>query len=126
MNMMLAIAAGGALGALGRYWTIGWIDSWTGGGFPWATLGVNVLGALALGIVVEFLALAWSPSPAVSAMITVGLIGAFTTFSAFSVDLLLQIERGEVVAAFLYAAGSVLLTLGGLFAGLRLTRLVLV
>ncbi|MHA1108798.1 MAG: fluoride efflux transporter FluC [Alphaproteobacteria bacterium] len=105
--------------------TIGWIESWAGHGFPWGTLGVNVLGALALGIVVESLALAWSPSPAVSAMITVGVIGAFTTFSTFSVDLFLQIERGEMVLAFLYAASSVLLTLGGLFAGLRLTRLVL-
>lgn len=125
MNMLLAVAVGGALGALGRYWLIGQIEYWAGDGFPWGTLGVNVLGAFALGIVVESLALAWSPPPELSAMITVGMIGAFTTFSTFSVDLLLLLDRGESGLAGLYAVASVVFSLGALFAGLRLFRLVL-
>lgn len=126
MNMLLAVAVGGALGAVGRYWFIGRVESWIGDGFPWGTLGVNVLGAFALGAVVETLALTWSPSPEISAMITVGAIGAFTTFSTFSVDLLLMLERGQAGLAGVYITASVLLSLGGLFAGLRLTRIVLV
>lgn len=126
MNMMLAVAVGGALGAVARYWMIGQFEHWFGHGFPWGTLGVNVLGAFALGVVVEFLALAWSPPPEISAVITVGILGAFTTFSAFSVDLLLLIERGQGGLAGVYALASVAFALGGLFAGLRLTRLALV
>lgn len=125
MNMMLAVAAGGALGAIARYWMIGLVDSWAGHALPWGTLGVNVLGAFGLGVMIELLALAWSPSPQLSAMIMVGVVGAFTTFSAFTVELFLMLERGEFVHAALYSTGSVLLSLGGLFAGLRLTRLVL-
>ncbi len=126
MNMLLAVAVGGALGAVGRYWFIGQVESWIGDGFPWGTLGVNVLGAFLLGAVVETLALTWSPSPEISAMITVGAIGGFTTFSAFSIDLLLMLERGQAALAGVYVTASVLLSLGGLFAGLRLTRVVLV
>jgi len=125
MNMLLAVAAGGAAGALGRYWLIGGVAGLMGNAFPWGTLAVNVAGCFALGVIVELLALVWAPGPELRAFLTVGLLGAFTTFSSFSVEVYLMAERGQWEMAVLYVAGSVVLSIGGLFAGLHLFRAIL-
>ena len=123
-KLLLAIAAGGAIGALGRHWVAGWVMAQTGMGFPWGTLTVNVVGSFTMGILVEVWALHWSPDPALRAFMAVGVLGAFTTFSTFSLEVALLIERNQWTPALGYVLGSTLLSVLALFAGLRLVRLV--
>lgn len=122
MNVILAIAVGGALGALGRYWTGIALAQWLGGGFPYGTLAVNVVGSFAMGLLIETSALLWSPPEPLRAFIAVGLLGAFTTFSTFSMDFALMMERGAVINAAGYLLASVALSIAGLYAGLMLIR----
>ncbi|MFZ5608410.1 MAG: fluoride efflux transporter CrcB [Pseudomonadota bacterium] len=122
MQIYLAVAAGGALGALGRYGVGKLAMHWLGAGYPWGTLAVNVAGGLMMGILAELSALLWSQGLALRAFLTVGLLGGFTTFSAFSLEMALMLERGEAAAALLYALASVGLSLAALFLGLLLVR----
>lgn len=124
MNLVLVVAAGGALGAVARYLVGSHVGGWLGAGWPWGTFFVNVLGSFAFGVLIELWALTWSPSQEMRAFLTVGLLGGFTTFSAFSMEVVLLAERGRVDLATLYAVASVALAVGALFTGLRLTRLV--
>ena len=124
-SLLLAVAAGGALGALGRYAVMSGVGHWIGHGFPWGTLIVNVVGSVLMGVLVEVMALVWSPSPEVRALLVVGLLGAFTTFSTFSLDVVVLIERGELVPALAYIVASVVVCVAGLYAGLHATRAVL-
>lgn len=124
MNLVWVVALGGALGATSRHF----VNLLAGGmGFApsWGTLGINVLGSTAAGALLALMAQAWSPSEAMRAFLFVGVLGGFTTFSAFSAEVVLFIERGEYGMATLYAIVSMLLSVGGLFAGLRLMRVVL-
>ena len=125
MKMLLAVAMGGAVGATGRYLVMGWIGQWLGHGFPWCTFTVNLLGSFVLGALVEISALAWSPSPELRAFLVVGVMGAFTTFSTFSLDAVTLIERGDLGPAAGYVLGSVVLCVLGFWAGLALFRQVL-
>ena len=125
IKMLLFIAAGGAFGAMARYLAISGIGAIVGMAFPYGTLVVNILGSFILGALVEILALTWSPSQEVRALLVVGVLGAFTTFSAFSLDVVLQVERGHLVGAAIYILSSVTFSVLGLFAGLRLMRLIL-
>ena len=125
MKMLLAVAAGGALGAVARYLAASQVMQWLGAGFPYGTLTVNVVGSFILGLLTETMALAWSPSPELRALLVVGVLGAFTTFSTFSLDTILLIERHQWALAALYILVSVAFSVGGLFAGLRVARLVL-
>lgn len=122
MNALIAVAAGGAAGSVLRYLVGLQAGRWLGSGFPWGTLAVNVAGCFVMGLLVELMALHWSPGPALRTFLTVGLLGGFTTFSAFSLDVALLAERGDLALTLLYAAASVLLSVGGLFAGLHLIR----
>ena len=117
MNMVLIVAVGGAIGASARFL----VGSVVGGGsgWPWGTFVVNVLGSFVFGVLIESWALAWSPSQEVRAFLTVGLLGGFTTFSAFSMDVVLLAERGRLDLALLYAATTVVLSVTALFCGLR-------
>lgn len=124
-SMVLYVAAGGALGAVGRYGIMNMIGALFGHGFPFGTLAVNILGSLILGAGIEASALAWSPSPEIRAMLLIGFLGAFTTFSAFSLDTVTLITRGETSAAFLYVATSVVVSIGALWAGMAATRYLL-
>lgn len=124
MGMLMAIAAGGAIGAVARHLMGAGVGRLLGTEFPWGTLAVNVAGSLVMGLLVEAMALAWSPSQATRAFLTVGILGGFTTFSAFSLDVALLMERGTHAAAAGYVLASVGLSVGGLFVGLRLMRLV--
>ncbi len=125
MRIPIAVALGGALGALARYLMVGGFEHWLGAGFPFGTLAANVLGSFLMGVLIDLLALVWSPSPEMRALLTVGLLGSFTTFSALSLDTLLLFEAGAPGQAALYALASVLLSLTAIFAGMRLTRMAL-
>ena len=120
--MLLAVAFGGAVGAAGRHLVSGQIMRWAGGGFPWGTLTVNVLGSFLLGVLVEYLVLRWSATQEMRGFLVVGLLGGFTTFSAFSLDAVLLLERGSLGPAFAAIAGKAVLSICGLFAGMMLFR----
>jgi CrcB protein len=125
MRVPLAVAAGGALGALARYLMVGRFELWLGGGFPFGTLTANVLGSFLIGVLIEVLALVWSPSEALRALLAVGVLGSFTTFSGFSLDTLLLVEAGAPGQAALYVLASVSLSLIGIYGGMRLSRVAL-
>lgn len=125
MKMLLAVALGGALGAVARYKTIGWVAHLMGHGFPWGTLAVNVLGSFAMGALVELGALKLNLSPELRAFLAVGLLGAFTTFSTFSLDVATLWERGAFMATGAYIAASAALSILALFAGLSIVRTVM-
>lgn len=122
MNLLLAVALGGASGSLLRYALASVIYRVTGDGFPWGILVVNVLGGFAMGLIVELGALKLHYTPEMRALLTTGILGGFTTFSTFSLDTVLLIERGDWGLAALYALASVVLSVGALFAGLFLVR----
>ncbi len=125
MKTVMAIALGGALGAVARHFISHWSVVALGNGFPWGTLTVNVVGCFGLGVVVEVMALVWSPAADWRAFLTVGLLGAFTTFSAFALDISILHERGEMLQAILYITVSVAGSIAAIFAGMSLTRAVL-
>jgi CrcB protein len=125
VSLIIAVAAGGAIGAVGRYAVMSAMGGWTGMGFPWGTLTVNVVGSIAMGILVEVMALVWSPGPEVRALLVVGLLGAFTTFSTFSLDVYSLVERGALVPAAAYILASVVICVAGLYAGLHGARAIL-
>jgi len=125
MNMYLWVALGGAIGASGRFFTTSMTGRLIGHGFPWGTMTVNVVGSFIMGALISFMAIKWSTSTEMRAFLTTGILGGFTTFSAFSLDFATLIERKEHMAAFAYAAGSVGLSLLAVFAGLVVMRTVL-
>lgn len=118
MQMILAIAGGGAVGALARYWTMIAVGHALGSGFPWGTLAVNIAGSAILGVLVGMMAFLWSPPPELRAFLVVGMLGALTTFSTFSLDVVLMVERGQWGPAGLYSVVSVVLSVGALMAGM--------
>lgn len=125
MKTLLFVALGGALGASCRY-GVGVAAAHFGSGhLPWGTIAVNVIGSTALGILVAMMTFSWSLSHDMRAFVVVGVLGGFTTFSAFSLEVVLLIERGRLELAAVYLLGTVIISVGGLFAGLRLTRMVL-
>ena len=121
-STILAIAGGGALGALGRYYVMSFVGRFTGHGFPWGTLCVNILGSALMGILIHELAVRAPVAGEWRAFLAVGVVGAFTTFSTFSLDAVVLIERGEIWAALGYVMSSVVLCIGGLWLGLTLAR----
>ena len=125
MKLALVIALGGGLGAVSRHFLNGWVSRLAGSELSWGILAINVLGSLLMGVLVEWMALRGAVSNELRAFLTVGILGGFTTFSSFSLDTWLLIERGQTVSALAYVALSVGLAIAALAAGLHLTRLVL-
>jgi CrcB protein len=121
------VALGGAIGALLRYQTGRLLTHWLGPNtvtaFPWATLTVNVLGSLAMGLLAGYLARHGQGGDQWRLFLGVGVLGGFTTFSAFSLELMLLIERGQAAQGLIYALVSVLAGLTALYVGLILMRL---
>ena len=119
----LAVALGGAIGAVLRFAVGAWAVRALGSGFPYGTFAVNVVGSalmgLAAGAVLERYPEA---SPQIRHFAMTGVLGGFTTFSAFSLDVLLLIERGRTAVAAGYVGGSVALSILALWAGLTLAR----
>ena len=124
LSMTLAVAAGGAVGAIGRYGVGVWMTRWLGTGFPWGTLTVNVIGSLLMGLAVQVFIHKTQLSDEFTAFLTIGVLGGFTTFSAFSLDAVLMLQRGQISMATLYIIGSVLLSLSALVIGMYLARLI--
>ncbi len=117
----LAVALGGALGALGRWSATSWIQTRTGLAFPWGTLAVNVVGALLLGVAYGAFEQLRLP-PELRAFLTVGFLGAFTTFSTFSYETVLLMQGGHTARAVGYVAGSVIAGIVFALVGLALGR----
>ncbi|MDV7338503.1 fluoride efflux transporter CrcB [Terasakiella sp. A23] len=116
------VAIGGAIGAMGRFAVVSMVGHWAhhaGSHFPYGTMTVNILGSFILGVLVEISALAWSPSPEIRAMLVVGMLGAFTTFSTFSLDVITLGSRGEWVQLALYTGLSVALSIAALYMGMQ-------
>lgn len=124
MNVQLitAVAAGGAIGSVARYLVGVASGKMFGFSFPWGTLIINVFGSFLIGVFVESFALRWDLPQVWRVFLTVGICGGFTTFSTFSLDAFLMLDRGELWASAAYMAGSVVLSISGLFAGLQLIR----
>ncbi|MCL7958868.1 MAG: fluoride efflux transporter CrcB [marine benthic group bacterium] len=113
------VALGGALGALARYGISGWVYDRMGENFPWGTLIVNLVGCLALGMVIRWLQVS-AVSPEVRPFLTIGVLGAFTTFSTFSYETVALLQEGQWLRAGLYMGGSVALGLIAMVAGMAL------
>ena len=125
MNMFFAVAAGGAIGAVGRYLIAGRVMHMLGAEFPFGTLTVNVFGGLLMGILVEVSALKFNIGDELRAFLMVGILGGFTTFSSFSFEVFLLMERHQTMAAAGYVLLSVILSVAALFVGMMAIRAVL-
>lgn len=112
------------MGALARYGISGWIHGWSGSGFPWGTLLVNLSGSLLLGFCIRLLD-GLAVSPDVRGMITIGFFGAYTTFSTFAYESVGLLQAGEWERAGVYLFGSVAFGLLGMWMGLRFGTLAL-
>ncbi len=117
MKTILVIGAGGALGSMLRHLLNTAIAGWVRGPFPWGILAVNVLGCFAMGALVALFAGAWNVSQEARAFLTVGVLGGFTTFSAFALDTMGLWTVGDSKAALAYVSASVVLSIGGAFFG---------
>ncbi len=120
--MISSVAAGGAIGAASRYMVTVLATRTLGHEFPWGTVIVNVLGSFAMGALITFLALKWSASQEMRAFLTTGVLGGFTTLSAFSLDFAVLYERKHPFVAAAYGLGTVGLSLIAIFAGMALMR----
>ncbi len=121
-GILLAVGLGGALGSLLRYFVAGAVQSAASPGYPWGIFIVNISGGFLMGLIVELGALKLNLTPEIRAFLTVGILGGYTTFSTFSLDSVLLLQRGAYASAALYIVGSALLSIGALFAGLFLVR----
>lgn len=119
MNPFLQVAIGGAAGATARY-AVYRAMAWHGPGFPVATGLVNVLGSLIMGLLAAFMAHRWHNHYA--PLLLTGVLGGFTTFSAFSLDAMTLWERGQALGAAIYILASVVLSIAAVAAGLALGR----
>ncbi len=122
LNLYLAVAAGGAAGSVARYFFAGQAVRLLGAGFPWGTLGVNIIGSLAMGLVSGLISARTSLPQEIQLFLGVGLLGGFTTFSAFSLDVIALYERGQFALAAAYSAASFGLSVGALMLGLTFMR----
>lgn len=124
MTRFLIVAAGGALGAVARYGVGVWAQRlFPAAQWPWATLTVNVVGGLLMGLLAGWLAFRGGVhSESLRLFAAVGVLGGFTTFSAFSLEVALMIERRQTAMAGGYVAASVVLSIAALFIGLMVAR----
>lgn len=122
MRLLLLAAAGGALGAGARHLVNISMLARFGPAFPWATLMVNIVGSLLMGILIEFLMPFGGASAAWRTFLATGILGGFTTFSAFSLDVWVLYERGQLFALAIYLALSIVLSIAALVLGIALVR----
>lgn len=121
MGTVFLIALGGAIGALGRYTVVSTTTGMVGASH-YGTLLVNIVGSLLMGLVAGEILLKAELSEGVRLGLVVGVLGGFTTFSAFSLDVFNLYDEGRVVAAAAYASASVAASVTALFAGIALAR----
>jgi fluoride exporter len=121
MNPVILVMSGGAIGAGLRYGL--WRALPVGeGGWPWPTFAANVLGGLAMGVLAAWVLRGDNSAESLRLFVGVGVLGGFTTFSAFSLEMMQMVERGQIGLAAGYALASVLLALGALFAGMSAAK----
>ena len=118
----LLVFIGGGLGAILRYALTVASGKAFGTHFPWGTFIINITGSTVMGLIAGYLAFKGEASQSLRLFIMTGVLGGYTTFSAFSLDAGLLYERGEIGLALAYVLGSVLLAIAGLFAGLAIVR----
>ncbi|WP_436642004.1 fluoride efflux transporter CrcB [Microbaculum sp. FT89] len=121
---LLIVAGGGAIGAGGRHLVNQMALKLLGPSFPWGTLIVNIVGSFAMGLLIGGL-VKWMPvggGQGIRLFLATGILGGFTTFSAFSLDVAVLWQRGATMTAFGYVAGSVLLSILAVFLGLWVMR----
>ena len=121
-QLLAAVAIGGSLGSVARYLVAIGAGRLVGTAFPWGTLVINIVGSFLIGVFAESFALSWNVSQTVRVFLTVGICGGFTTFSTFSLDAIVLMQRGELVPAGAYILASVVLSILALFGGLLLVR----
>ncbi|OYX44802.1 MAG: protein CrcB [Rhodobacterales bacterium 32-67-9] len=120
IQTLVQVAVGGALGASARYMTNVAAMRLIGPGFPWGTVAVNIAGSFLMGAIVVILA--HKDATRMAPFLMTGVLGGFTTFSAFSLDALTLWERGQTGVAAAYVAGSVILSLAAIVAGMAAAR----
>jgi fluoride exporter len=113
------VALGGALGSAGRYGINLVAPRFFGEGFPWATVIVNIFGCLLMGYLTALLSVKYCDDVNLRLFLTTGLLGGFTTFSAFSLDFVSLMQRGEMTLAAGYAVGSVVLSIFAVLIGFK-------
>lgn len=116
------IAIGGAIGSLLRYYTSSYIYSLFKIDFPTGTITVNIIGSLLMGLIVGYYIKNNIDNTDLKAFLTIGLLGGFTTFSAFSLDAMNLIEKGALTHAIIYIALSVFVSIVALFIGFYISR----
>ncbi len=119
--MVLSIAAGGAIGSVLRFYAARVAVQMFGIEFPYGTLYVNVIGSFIMGLLVEYFGHS-TASQELRAFLAIGVLGGFTTFSTFSLDVATLYQRGETTMAALYILLSLVLSIGGIFAGMFIVR----
>ena len=124
MTRILLVALGGAIGASARYGlNVGFGRLAPGAQWPWATLTANLVGGLLMGVLVGWLAhRGGAAQEQIRLFAAVGVLGGFTTFSAFSLETALMLERGKLGLAAVYVGVSVVAATGALFVGLAISR----
>ena len=122
MKQVIAIAAGGALGSVLRFWMSGWVTGMLGRGFPYGTLLVNVSGSLLMGFLYVMLIDKFNASAEWRAVLLIGLLGGFTTFSSFSMETFNLLEAGEISKALMNIILSVAVCLTATWLGVVLGR----
>lgn len=125
MITYIAIAFGGAFGAVSRFWIHSAVQRFNGSSFPLGTFSVNILGSFLIGVFFVVLAEKAQFAEPWRPLVTVGFLGAMTTFSTFSLDALLLFEQGHYNTALFYIVSSVALCLFAAFAGMQVTRVML-
>ncbi|MDH3562997.1 MAG: fluoride efflux transporter CrcB [Gammaproteobacteria bacterium] len=122
MRQLLAIAAGGAVGSLLRFWMSNWVHFAAGRSFPYGTLVVNVLGCLIMGFLFVLFIDRLTDNPVLRAGILIGVLGGFTTFSSFSIETFNLIEQGSWPKAMVNMGASLVLCVGATWIGVVLGR----
>lgn len=122
MGVIAAVGIGGGIGALIRYFVAGWVQPSWWPGFPFGIFVVNISGGLVMGLITALAALKLQMTPEVRAFLTTGILGGYTTFSTFSLDSALLIERGAYAQAAAYVVGSTLLSILAIFIGFWTVR----
>ena len=120
---LLFLAVGGAFGAVSRYLVQGWVQDLAGGRFPWGTFAVNISGSFVLGLIFALAMDRAIVSPEIRIPLMIGFIGSYTTFSTLMLESWVLVEEGDLVRMFANLAGSVVIGMMAVVAGLAVGRL---